>query len=224
MIESSKMEGGLLIYIGATVLLCVLAYLLGSINFGIIVSGKMYKDDVRNHGSGNAGATNMLRTYGKKAGAITLLGDLLKGFIPVMLARVLFGITCCSFVALASVLGHVFPVFYKFKGGKGVATTAGVVLALDWRVFLILVLFFVIIVVGTKFVSLGSVIVAMLLPIMMSKFAPAPTVIVSFIIGAIVVVKHWQNIKRLYKGDESKISFKSKKKPEPAPEDGTDGQ
>lgn len=220
-LESTGVSSAVLFYtliIGSFVVCAAIAYFIGSVNFGIVVSGKFYKDDVRNYGSGNAGATNMLRTYGKRAAAITLIGDLLKGFISVMIARLVFGVICGYVAGLVCILGHVFPIYYKFKGGKGVATTAGVVLALDWRIFLVLIAIFAIIVLGTKFVSLGSIIVAMLLPILVNRMGGALTppicVLISFIMAAVVVILHRANIKRLLEGKESKISFKSKKNKE----------
>ena len=124
----------------------VLSYLLGSLNFGIILSRKFQKEDVRTHGSGNAGSTNMLRNYGKLPAVATILGDMAKVAVAILLVRLLVGnelyaqqtIFIKSFAGLFCVLGHIFPCFFRFKGGKGVATCGGMVFMIDWRIALIL--------------------------------------------------------------------------------------
>ncbi|MBE6693227.1 MAG: glycerol-3-phosphate 1-O-acyltransferase PlsY [Ruminococcaceae bacterium] len=212
----------------AGVLVCmIIPYLLGSLNFGLIISNRKYKDDIRTHGSGNAGTTNMLRTYGKGAAVATLLGDMLKAFVAVSIGYLVLdiGITLesgevirdklgASIAGLFVMLGHVFPCFYKFKGGKGVATAGMVVLMLNYIVFLILMAIFLIIVIGTKYVSLGSIMGMMLLPIVLTAFdGPGAAAAISVLMALLVIWKHKENILRLREGKESKISFKSKKKP-----------
>ena len=118
-------------------------YLLGSVNTAIIVSGAMYHDDVRNHGSGNAGFTNMMRNYGKKAAIITFVGDILKTVLAVLIGWCVFGYLTAYIAGLACLIGHVFPVFYNFRGGKGVVCLATILLMLDWRLFLILLAIFI---------------------------------------------------------------------------------
>lgn len=209
------------LYIGGIVVCAIIAYLLGSINFGIILSSNMYGDDVRTHGSGNAGTTNMLRTYGKKAAILTLAGDVLKGVAAVMIARIVLGSTCGYVAALFAVLGHAFPIFYKFKGGKGVATTLGVTLALNWVVAVILLVIFALIVLLTKFVSLGSIIAAAFFPIVIDRIkgyvipgagqVPMIAPFIAFLMAALVIWLHRANLKRLFAGTESKLSFKKKK-------------
>lgn len=189
-------------------------YLLGSINTAIIVSGKMYHDDVRNHGSGNAGFTNMMRNYGKKAAVITLVGDILKTMIAVMIGWCVFGYLSAYIAGLACLVGHVFPVFYHFRGGKGVLCLATIVLMLDWRLFLILFAIFVILVVGTKYISAGSVICAMLYPLILNRMNDTGLRLIEFIalaIMLIVVIKHKDNIKRIFNGTESKFQIKKSK-------------
>lgn len=211
-------------------LLCIVsAYLLGSINFAIIIS-KFRGDDIRNHGSKNAGTTNMLRTYGKKAAVVTLLGDFLKGTVAVLIGLVLAGAMGQYLSALFVVLGHVFPVFYKFQGGKGIATAAGAILGTAPIVLLILVAVFVGIVALTKYVSLASVMVALLYPIILDRFykitgVPAGIyMIFVMILSGVVVWKHWPNIKRLLNNTESKISFKKKSAVEETKEEENRGE
>ena len=195
------------------ILACIiLPYLLGSLNFAIIISRIFFRDDIRKYGSGNAGMTNMLRTYGKLPAAATLLLDMSKGLIAVVLGRLIFWEIGAAVASLFVVLGHMFPCFYKFKGGKGVATTAMVALATNWFVFLLLLAVFVIIVSGTKYVSLGSVIGVALYPVFLARFYNTGwNVLAAFIIAAFVIFMHRSNIKRIWSGTESKISFKSKK-------------
>jgi len=195
------------------------AYLLGSINFAIIISGKSYKQDIRNFGSKNAGMTNMMRTYGKKAAGLTLLGDALKAVVSCLIGYIIIGQLGAYIAGLCCILGHVFPVYYRFKGGKGVVTAAVTVLMCDPFIFLILFALFVIIVLCTKFISLGSIICMLLYPLILSATSTfvlklngqdgtSPYVIYTVIMAAVIVCKHWTNIKRLREGTESKFSFK----------------
>ena len=197
-------------------LVIVLAsYLLGSCNFAIILSGKLYKEDIRTYGSGNAGMTNMLRTYGKKAAALTLLADALKAVVSILIGRLIWGIVGAYVAGLSCMIGHVFPAFYKFKGGKGVVVAAVTIFMTNWKVGLILILFFVILVAGTKYISLGSVMCALLYPLILPRMlgnAPQITILFSFGLMLIVVLKHTSNIKRLLNGTENKISFTKKDK------------
>ncbi len=200
----------------AGVLLCILLpYLIGSINPAIIFSRKIYHDDIREHGSGNAGTTNTLRTYGKKMAVFILLLDFLKAVIAVVIGSLLVSREIGGAIAgIFVILGHTFPVYYKFKGGKGVASLAGVVLMLSPISFAILLPLFIVIVLMTKYVSLGSVMCALLFPVIQFAFYPMHGWITlsSIIIMAIIVFMHRENIKRLMAGKESKVSFGSKKK------------
>ena len=186
-------------------------YLLGSVNTAIIVSGVMYHDDIRNHGSGNAGFTNMMRNYGKKAAIITFVGDILKTVLAVLIGWCVFGYLTAYIAGLACLIGHVFPVFYNFRGGKGVVCLATILLMLDWRLFLILLAIFIILVLGTKYISAGSVICAMLFPLILNRMNDTPfkmIEIIALVIAVIIVVKHRENIKRIFNGTESKFAFK----------------
>ena len=195
----------------------VIAYLFGSLNFAIIFSKIFYREDVREHGSGNAGATNMLRTYGKGKAALTLGGDMLKCAVAVIIGGLLFDIEGADVAGLFCVIGHVFPCWFKFRGGKGVAVAAMVMLLTSWPVFLLLLLIFVIIVAGTKYVSLGSIMAALLYPVLLSSWnavigeSKSHSVIMAFLITLIIVVMHRENIKRIQNKTESKISFGKKK-------------
>ncbi len=189
------------------------AYLLGSLNFAIIISGKQYRQDIRNFGSKNAGMTNMMRTYGKKAAGLTLLGDALKAAVSCLLGYALLGQMGAYIAGLFCIIGHMFPLYYRFKGGKGVVTAAVTVLMCNPFVFLILFVLFVVIVLCTKYISLGSVMCMLLYPILLDRidrwlFGGAPYVWIAALMTVLVVVKHWENIKRLSQGKESKFSFK----------------
>lgn len=195
-----------------------IAYLLGSINFAIIFSKLFYNDDVRDHGSGNAGATNMLRTYGKSKAVLTLICDMLKCAVAIIIGSLLFSIEGADIAGLFCVVGHVFPCWHKFHGGKGVSVTAMVILMTSWPVFLLLLVVFTIVVVGTKYVSLGSVMAALLYPVLLSSWnaliseSAQHNVLYAFLITVIVVVMHRENIKRILSKTESKISLSKKNK------------
>ena len=222
--------GGILVL--GVVLCMVIPYLLGSLNFGVIISGRKFHDDVRNHGSGNAGATNMLRTYGKGAAALTMLGDMLKAVVAVGLGYLILNLNVtvtatdgtavtmsdpigAAIAGLFVMLGHMFPCFFKFKGGKGVATAAMVILMIHPISFVICLLTFIIIVVGTKFVSLGSIMGLILYPIVLNAFTgDRLSNMFSIVMAVLVVWAHRENIKRLLAGKESKISLGKKKKKE----------
>ncbi len=224
-LERNTLESGvgflLLIVLGFTVI-SVLPYLLGSCNFAIIISKLFYREDIRSFGSGNAGMTNMLRTYGMGAAAATLVTDAVKTVIATFLGRLVFGIIGAYVAGLFCVLGHVFPVFYKFKGGKGVVTAAVTILMTNWKVGLVLIGIFAILVFSTKYISLGSVMGSLIYPLILDRMnrverIPAPPIVMVFALAitVIVVVKHKSNIKRLIAGTENKLSF-SKKDRKPA--------
>ncbi len=216
-----------LLAVGFLIFAVAISYLLGSLSSAIIVSKALYKEDIRTHGSGNAGLTNMLRTYGKAAAALTLVGDMAKTAIAILLTALLFGFSynsgismsgVCYLSGLCAVLGHVYPIFYGFKGGKGVLVTATMALILTPAVFAILITLFIIIVAITGFVSLGSIIVASLFPVMVCLYSyflgggvPTLTAICTVFLGAFVVWCHRTNIGRLKAGTEKKISIGKKK-------------
>ena len=140
-------------------------YLLGSINSAIIISTKMFGSDIRTHGSGNAGMTNMFRTFGKKGGLLTLFGDVAKTIVPILLGYLFLGYDGSYLAGLFVVLGHCFPLYYKFKGGKGVLAMFAMMFMCDIPVFGMMILVFAIILIGTRLVSMASVMTAFLLPI-----------------------------------------------------------
>ena len=200
-----------------------IAYLLGSINFAIIISEKKYNEDIRTFGSKNAGMTNMVRTYGKKAGALTLLGDALKAAVAAVVGYLLVGYLGAYVAGLFCVIGHMFPIFHHFRGGKGVVTVAVSILMCDPLVFAILFLMFVIIVLGTKYISLGSVMCMLLYPLLVDRISRALTgqpshgFIFALLMAILVIAKHHENISRLLQGKERKFSLKKKSKTEAEP-------
>ena len=182
------------------------AYLLGSIPTGLLL-GKAYGIDVRQEGSGNIGATNLYRTLGRKIGVITLLGDCLKGLVPVLVSRAC-GLDAeqVAWVGLAAFCGHVFSVFLRFKGGKGVATALGVFLALSPLAVAIAMAVFVLLVLKWRYISLGSISAAAIMPLAVSLLGGNRVMLlVTALIALTVIVKHQENIKRLVAGTESRF-------------------
>lgn len=237
LVESFALNGTAYVAVFASfALLCiVIPYLIGSLNFAVIISKLFYRDDIRKYGSGNAGATNMLRTYGKGAGAATMILDMLKCVFSIGICLLLIfpiseldpetgAVVAYKFhpaylAGLSCILGHMFPCFYKFKGGKGVSSVAMMVLCTSPFVFLVLFVCFVIIVLGTKFVSLASVMCMAIYPIILNSLGyPLPLgakgfpVIIALIVAALIIFMHRENIKRIMNGTESKISFSKKPK------------
>lgn len=186
-------------------------YLLGSLNSSLIV-GRFYGVDVRQHGSGNAGTTNTLRTLGKKAALFVLPGDLLKGILAYFAGYLIYGGPLGGMVAgTAAIVGHVWPVFFEFKGGKGVLTSLAVLMLIDWQIALGMLGIFIVILLISRYVSLGSIIAAFLFPATAIALGrSAETIICSAIIAILIIFKHHSNIKRLVSGTESKFSFKKK--------------
>lgn len=206
-------------------IIAVLSYLLGSLNFGVILSNTVKKEDVRDSGSGNAGTTNMMRTYGKTLGLLTIAGDILKVMVAIWIAFRIMGVeefkatldslsdypqvVLKSFAGLFAVLGHIFPCFFKFKGGKGVATSGGIVIMIDWRIALILLVIFALIILITKYVSLGSILMAVFYPVFIGIFyKDIILVLIATVFTIIVVVAHRENVKRLINHTENKIGQK----------------
>jgi acyl phosphate:glycerol-3-phosphate acyltransferase len=188
----------------------VLAYLVGSIPFAVIVSRAMGLPDPRSFGSGNPGATNVLRSGSKAAAAITLAGDAAKGWFPVWAAvRLELAVEVVAVVAVAAFLGHVFSVWLRFKGGKGVATAAGVMLALDWRVGLGALLVWLTIVVVSRYSSLGSIVASLFAPAAVYWTGGAgPIFYAMAAMCAVLVWRHEANIRKLVRGEESRIGGK----------------
>lgn len=185
---------------------CAAAYLLGSIPSGLLL-GKAYGIDVRKEGSGNIGATNLYRTVGRKVGLLTLLCDCLKGFIPVLLVKLsALPVEYAAWVGLAAFCGHVFSLFLRFKGGRGVATALGVFLALAPVAVAIALAVFVLLVLKWRYISLGSIMAAAVMAPAVSLLGCGRTVVlVTALISVIVIVKHRENIQRIVGGTENKF-------------------
>ncbi len=189
------------------ILFCIGAYLLGSIPFGLLIA-RIMGVDIRKHGSGNIGATNVTRTLGKKLGILTLCLDMLKGWLPVTVsANLLQGHEnsqeVIATIAMCAFLGHCYSIFLGFKGGKGVATAAGVFLAVCPQALAIALLSFIIVVWRTGFVSAGSLTAALIMPLFQIFFLPSiPVSIATWTIAALVWWKHRYNIQRLLRGEE----------------------
>ena len=217
------------VLIPAILAVCAVGYLFGSINTAIIVSKTIFREDVRTKGSGNAGLTNMLRNYGAKGAVLTLVGDILKTALAIGFAGLVFGFqyvrgisvsNFCYIAGLFAVMGHIFPVYYGFKGGKGVLATSTLALILTPIPFLILLLIFIGIVAVSKYVSLGSVSVAVLYPIilqgtfslMFKSSMPPFTALTAIVLACLIVWCHRANLQRISNKTENKLSFKKKSK------------
>ena len=211
------------------ILIAIIAYAIGSINFSVIFSRKFAGFDVREKGSGNAGSTNMLRSVGKKAAALTLVCDILKGIVAIVIALIMGNVIkefngqsyLVQIAAVAVVIGHTFPIFFEFRGGKGVATSLGVLLMSNWQIGLICLVFALVLMVLTKMVSVGSCGAAVLFPVLTLFINENYTVLTegksgkvyfvySVILAIIVLYNHRANIKRIMSGTENKLSFGKK--------------
>lgn len=217
-----------------TFALCILActvipYLIGSINPAILISREIYHEDIREYGSGNAGSTNMLRTYGKKAAGLTFLSDFLKAVLACLWGILVWEMNGLGLAGFFVILGHMYPIFEKFKGGKGVACLSAVVLITsiftnNWIIpfvpfaFIILALVFFIVIIGTQYVSMASVTGAFLYPVILKSLSNGEhaglCVAMAALSAIFVIFKHKENLKRIYNRTESKINLKktSKKK------------
>ena len=212
----------------AYIAIAIIAYAIGSINFSVILSKKMAGFDIREKGSGNAGTTNMLRSVGKKAALFTLICDILKGIVSILIAVLIGNIfkgldkpLLVQIAGLAVVIGHTFPIFFKFKGGKGVATGIGALLVLNWEVGLICLIFGLVLIALTRMVSVGSMAGAILFPIICifirENFIVNDNffsyIIFGTILAAVILFNHRANIQRLKVGQENILSFKHKNEP-----------
>lgn len=188
------------------ILIVVCGYLLGSISSSVLISKGLYRMDIRTKGSGNAGATNMARIFGMASGLLTLGGDALKTVAAVFLGGWLAGGNGAALGGAACVIGHCWPVFFRFKGGKGVTVGAVVALMIDWRIFLILAATFFAVFLASQIVSLCSVTVAFLLPVLCFVFQiPTAQCILGVFTGLLVIFQHRSNIVRLLHGEEKKF-------------------
>ena len=204
-----------MIYILKIILVLIMSYCIGSISSSIIISKIMTGDDIRKHGSGNAGATNALRVLGKKGGILTLLGDILKTVIAILLAKLILSEDRALAVYLAglgSVLGHNYPVWFGFKGGKGIAVSITAILFADVKIGLIVVVVSILIMAATRYVSLGSIIGAALCIVLsvIFRWEDKNYVVFTFIVGMLAIYRHRQNIVRLISGEENKLGSKNK--------------
>jgi len=206
------------------IIVAIIAYLIGSISSSVIISKKMAGFDVREKGSGNAGTTNVLRSVGKKAAAITLVCDILKGVVSILIALlagvIMKDLDKALLVQLAGVfviIGHTFPIFFKFKGGKGIATSLGVLLMINWQIGLICLVFALLLMALTRMVSVGSIAAAVLFPVLVlfinqnyivSESSNWSYLIFSIVIALLVLFNHRSNLKRIFTGTENKLSFK----------------
>ena len=207
------------------IIIGIIAYLIGSVNFSILISKKKAGFDIREKGSGNAGTTNMLRSVGKGAALITLILDILKGIISILFS-IFYGFILykiwnihvdpailVQISGICVILGHTYPIYFGFKGGKGVATALGILLTTNWQIGLICLVFGLVLIALTRMVSLGSISAAILFPILVlfikcNYIVEGSYFVFSIIIAVLVVFNHRENVKRLLNGTENKISFK----------------
>jgi glycerol-3-phosphate acyltransferase PlsY len=194
-------------------------YLAGSIPFAVLVSRLMRLPDPRTYGSGNIGATNVLRSGNRTAAFLTLLGDALKGWIVVLAAR-LAGAPdeLVALAAFAAFLGHLFPVWLRFKGGKGVATAAGVLIALDWRVGAAALVAWILVVAATRYSSLAALVSAVVTPFLAwGLLGVGPFLYAVVAMSALLVFRHRANIGKLIRGEESRVGANARAVDRPAP-------
>ncbi|MCG7420011.1 glycerol-3-phosphate 1-O-acyltransferase PlsY [Macrococcus epidermidis] len=191
-------------------MMLIAAYLIGSIPTGLIIGKLFYNIDIRQHGSGNLGATNTFRILGKKAGIFVTIFDVLKGTIPALFPVIFNQNVHPIIIGVAAVIGHVYPIYLKFKGGKAVATSAGVILGTNPVLFLIIAVIFFSLLFTTKMVSLTSMLTSIANFIGSLFFDDKILMVVSFIIMIVIIVRHKSNIERIMNGSESKINFKKK--------------
>lgn len=190
----------------------ILAYLAGSINFAIIISKLAGLPDPRTQGSGNPGATNILRYGGKKLALLVIVGDTAKGLIPVVFARWI-GVEhmALAWTAIAAVLGHMYPIFFRFQGGKGVATVFGAILGLSWLIGLLAFITWMLVAIIFRYSSLASLVTTIVVPLYIYCFSQRCFLLPIILVALIIIYRHRANIKRLVKGQEPKIGNKPAK-------------
>ena len=198
----------------ALVVIAVVSYLLGSVNGAIVASNLIFHDDIRNYGSHNAGLTNFYRIYGVKGVAIVLAVDIGKTALTLFFGKFLLGFFDAAdvgalFADLCLVLGHMFPVFYQFRGGKGVMCAGIALFFIDWRLGVLCAILFVGIIAATRYVSLGSIVTAAFFPlgVILTRHGLLCAGI-ALIIAVLIIAKHWENILRLLRHEESKLVIK----------------
>lgn len=213
------------LFIVKILLILIIGYLLGSLNTSIIV-GKCYGIDIRKHGSGNAGMTNTLRTLGKVAAVLVILGDILKGVLSYLIGNIILDSTTVDTVlenelltvgiggmigGIAAIVGHNWPIYFGFKGGKGILTSFSVVMMMDWKLGLLLLGIFLVVVLITRYVSLSSITACVVFPIAAYiKGNGIVFTVFSAMLAILAICRHSANIKRLINGTESKIGSKKK--------------
>ena len=198
----------------------ILAYFIGSISFGVIFSRKFAGFDVREKGSKGAGTTNVLRSVGKGVAALTLLCDILKGIVAVVLALILGkilgdkanGALLIQLAGIGAILGHTFPIFFEFRGGKGIATALGILLITNYQIGLICLVFALVLIILTKTVSIGSIAAAILFPVLTmfindNYIVNGNYIIFGIVVALLVIFNHRGNIKRIMDGNENKLNF-----------------
>lgn len=210
------------------IIIAIIAYAIGSVNFSVLISRKMAGFDIRDKGSKNAGTTNVLRNVGKKAAALTLLCDILKGVIAIIIALITTNFVSdvnkailLELAAFFVVVGHTFPIFFEFRGGKGVATSLGVLLVINWKIGLICLVFAIFQMILCRMVSLGSISAAVLFPVLTVFIHDCyltewniSYVVFGIAMALFVIFNHRANVKRLMNGTENRISFKKKENTE----------
>ena len=207
------------------IIIAVIAYLLGSISFGMIVAKLKGGPNLREVGSKNTGATNVLRVMGVKTGLIVFVLDILKALVACIIGRCWMGLNGAMVAGLAVVAGHNWPCFFQFKGGKGVVAITAMCFFTDWRVFLIMFVIYAVVIAGYKMVSLASCMVAALYPLVLYPFiGPSLGIIFAFLSSAFVIYFHRENIKRIYHHTESKLNFSKKSKKNEAADTENDGE
>lgn len=191
-----------------TILVILIAYLIGSLSPSYYF-GKIFRNmDIRDYGSGNAGTTNALRVFGKKVGVLTFVLDIVKGVIAVLIGKWILGFNGQLLAAIFVVLGHNWPIFLNFKGGKGIATSFGILLVIHWQIGLIAFVIFITVILLSKYVSLGSITATLFSPIALmitNRTAPIKLHLTMIFLASLAIYRHKDNIKRLLKGEENKI-------------------
>ncbi len=190
----------------AFVVMLFVSYLIGSIPFGLVVGKLFYHVDVRRHGSGNVGTTNVFRVLGTKAGVAVLVLDMLKGYVPALVASLVFNPWFTIFIAAAPVVGHMYSIFLRGRGGKGIATGAAVVLALEPRAFAVIIIVWILMVLVTRYVSLASLTSTSLVPVLVIWWGdPLPYQIAAVLVTIVIFYAHRGNIGRLVRGKEHRV-------------------
>ena len=211
-------ENPVLVIVLGCFVCAVIGYLLGSVNFSIIISKLFYKDDIRKHGSGNAGSTNMLRTHGTVPALLTFAGDVGKAAVAVIVGALIYNLIGAYVAGFFCIVGHIVPLYFHFKGGKGVATVAMFIALTNFKVFLICFTIFFIVVIASRYVSLGSIITVGIYPVVLfivlklsgAEYYEYFGIIFAVLTAVLVICKHHTNIVKLINHQESRVKFSKK--------------